>query len=118
MSKNVALQAYRAALRATRVAFSGDDVVLKAARTKVREGFESNRELSDQAEVDKAVKELNEVAQFLVKNIVQGEQEEDGRYFLKFHEKTELGSNETIKQSNRANMGSLAGVKARKCSDN
>jgi len=118
MSKNLALQAYRNALRATRVAFNGDQVVLHAARTRVREGFESNRALSDEAEITKAVTELNEVARFLVKNIVQGEQEKDGRYFLKFHDKTELGSNESIKQSNRANMGSLAGVKARKCSDN
>lgn len=118
MSKNLALQAYRTTLRATRIAFNGDEVVLKAARAKVRDGFESNRGLSDQVEIEKAVTELNEVAHFLIKNIVQGEQEKDGRYFLKFHDKTELGSNESIKQNNLANMGSLAGVKARKCSDN
>lgn len=118
MSQNPALQAYRTALRATRIAFNGDNTVLNSARLRIREGFESNRTLSDGQEIEKAVKDLNEVALFLVKNIVQGEPKEDGRYFLKFHEKTELGSNETIKQDNRANMGSLAGVKVRKCSDN
>lgn len=117
MSQNQALQAYRAALRATRIAFNGDAVVLNSARAKIREGFDTNRALADEQEIQKAVKDLNEVSLFLVKNIVQGEQEKDGRYFLKFHDKTELGSNETIKQNNRANMGSLAGVKVRKCTD-
>lgn len=117
MSHKQALQAYRAALRATRVAFNGDSVVLNSARNKIREGFEENRSMSDQQEIEKAVTDLNEVAKFLVKNIVQGEQEKDGRYFLKFHDKTELGSNESIKQNNRANMGSLAGVKVKKCTD-
>lgn len=118
MSQNPALQAYRTALRATRIAFNGDSVVLASARQRIREGFETNRSIADQQEIDKAVKDLNEVALFLVRNIVQGQPQEDGRYFLNFHEKTELGSNETIKQSNRANMGSLAGAKVRRCSDN
>lgn len=117
--RSPALQAYRAALRATRTAFNGDDVVLGSARAKIREGFELNRNLADQEAVTKAVDDLNEVAKFLVKNIVQGEKQPNDRYYLKFHDKTELGSNETIKQSNTENMGLLAGVKAtrRKCSD-
>lgn len=118
MSQNPALQAYRTALRATRIAFNGDSVVLASARQRIRDGFETNRSLADKQEIDNAVKDLNDVALFLVKNIVQGQPQEDGRYFLNFHEKTELGSNETIKQSNRANMGSLAGAKVRRCSDN
>lgn len=112
-----ALQAYRAALRATRVAFNGDDVVLSSARARIREGFDTNRTLADQEEADKKVKELEEVAQFLVKNIVQGEKEEGkDRYFLNFHSQTELGSNDTIKQS-KTDLGSLAGAKVKKCSD-
>lgn len=106
-----ALQAYRAALRATKVAFNGDAFVLGTSRSKIREGFELNKNLGKTEEIDKAVTELNDVAKFLVKNIVQGEKREDDRYFLKFHDQTELGSNETIKQNNRANMGSLAGAK-------
>ncbi|GEQ71921.1 hypothetical protein JCM33374_g5607 [Metschnikowia sp. JCM 33374] len=114
---NAALKAYRHALRATRVAFNGDTFMLSSARSKVKEGIVANRNLSDPQETENAVKHLDEVAEFLVKNIVQGEKQKNDRYHLKFHEKTELGSNETIKQNSRANLGSLAGVKARKCSD-
>lgn len=95
-------------------------MVLQSARSKIREGFETNRALQDKTEAVKKVNELEEVAQFLVKNIVQGEKKQgDDRYFLKFHSQTELGSNDTIKQ-NKADMGSLAGAKAKRatrCSD-
>lgn len=66
------------------------------------------------ANADEDIDKLNEVSKFLVQNIVQGEKQGDGKYFLKFHDKTELGDNETIKQNNRVNMGSLAGSKAKK----
>lgn len=108
-----AISAYREALRATAVAFKGDAKVLSAARQRIREGYELNRELADSEKVEKAITELREVAKFLVQNIVQGEQKEDGKYFLKFHSKTELGDNETIKHSKKE-MGSLAGAKARR----
>lgn len=110
---NPALKAYRHALRATRVAFPGDLYMLNAARTQVKDGIMANRKLADSAEIEKAVTHLDEVAAFLIKNIVQGELQKNERYHLKFHEKTELGSNDTIKQS-KAEMGSLAGVKAKK----
>lgn len=113
-----ALLVYRSALRATRTAFNGDNKMLLASRQKIREGYELNRNLTDKEEINKAVKDLDEVAKFLVKNIVQAEKQENDRYFLKFHKKTELGDNSTIKQNNRANMGSLAGAKVRRCSDN
>lgn len=112
-----ALQAYRAALRSTRVAFSGDLEVLYASRAKIRQGFEEHRALADPTQIEDEINKLNEVSQFLVKNIVQGERDKDGKYFLKFHENTELGDNETIKQGNKANLGSLAGAKVKKCSD-
>lgn len=113
-----ALLVYRAALRATRVAFNGDAKILTAARLKIREGYDKNRNLTDKEEINKAITDLDEVAKFLVKNIVQAEEKEKNKYFLHFHKDTELGDNDTIKQNNRANMGSLAGAKVRRCSDN
>lgn len=89
-----------------------------ASRMKIREGFNQNKNLTDKEEINKAINDLDEVAKFLVKNIVQAEQQENDRYHLKFHKDTELGDNATIKQNNRANMGSLAGAKVRRCSDN
>lgn len=110
-----ALNAYRAALRATRVAFNGDQFMIQASRQKIRDGFNSNKGLSVKEEVDSAVSEIEEIAKFLVKNVVQAEKQPNERYLLKIHDKTELGRNETIKQNNRENMGSLAGAKVRKC---
>lgn len=111
----LAIQAYRSALRATRVAFRGDSVLMDAARQKIREGFEANRELSKQEETEKAISEINSVAKFLVKNVVQAEKQQSDRYLLKIHDQTELGLNETIKQNNRKDMGSLTGVKISRC---
>lgn len=111
-----ALGAYRQALRATRVAFKTDLPVLTAARTQIKQGFLDNKNITDQDEQQEAVDKMNEVSKFLIKNIVQGEKKDDGKYFLNFHERTELGDNESIKQS-KAEMGSLAGAKAKKCSD-
>ncbi|ODV81473.1 mitochondrial zinc maintenance protein 1, mitochondrial, partial [Suhomyces tanzawaensis NRRL Y-17324] len=114
-----AISAYRQALRATRLAFQNDIPVLSAARTQIRQGFDNHRSLQEQEQIDEEIKKMNEISTFLVKNIVQGEKRVEGnkdRYYLKFHDKTELGDNETIKQAGRANMGSLAGVKAKKCS--
>lgn len=116
MIKGLALSAFRGALRATHTAFKGDPEVLSAARLQIREGFRKHSNLAEE-EARSEITKLNEVSQFLVKNIVQGTRDDkDGRYFLNFHEKTELGDNETIKQNNRANMGSLAGASVKKCS--
>lgn len=111
-----ALQAYRASLRATHTAFKGDAEVLRAARNQIRQGFEQHKDLAPEQANEEIVK-LNEVSTFLVKNIVQGKKDQEGKYFLNFHEGTELGDNETIKQNNKANLGSLAGAKTKKCSD-
>ncbi|RCK67747.1 Mitochondrial zinc maintenance protein 1, mitochondrial [Candida viswanathii] len=104
------LSAYRNALRATRVAFRGDLPILHAARTKIKENIIDKAQLQDPTEIEEAVKQLNEVSKFLISNIVQGQKQQDGKYFLNFHEKTELGDNETIKQGKKE-MGSLAGKK-------
>lgn len=116
MSNIRALGAYRNALRATRVAFKTDLPVLMAARTQIKQGFVDNKDLADQEQQHEAIDKMNEVSQFLIKNIVQGEKQEGDKYFLNFHERTELGDNETIKQS-KAEMGSLAGARVKKCSD-
>lgn len=112
---NPAIQSYRTALRATRVAFNGDAFMIRASTQKIREGFELNRQLTNKVEIEEAVTHMNEVAKYLVKTVVQAEKQPNDNYLLKIHDKTELGLNETIKKSNRENMGSLAGAKVHKC---
>lgn len=109
------LSAYRTALRATRIAFKADDFVMKAARDKIRAGFEEKRALTDPILIQEQVQNLSEVSTFLVRNLVQAVRQEDtGKYVVEFHDKIELGDNETIKMKNKASLGSLTGAKAKK----
>lgn len=75
----MALQAYRHLLRATRIAFQGDERMLSAARQQARAGFRENAALppTDPA-VAPAVQHAREVAAFLRSNVVQGKREGDG----------------------------------------
>lgn len=106
---NPTLRAYKTALRATSKAFQGDRPILEAARLKIKQGILENQ-LVKQPELEEQINNLNEISLFLTKNIVQGEEQKDGKYFLKFHSDIELGDNDTIKQS-KEDMGSLAGKK-------
>ncbi|GMK57200.1 hypothetical protein CspeluHIS016_0400340 [Cutaneotrichosporon spelunceum] len=49
-------------------------------------------------EIQKRVAEWKEVATFLRKNVVQGRQDENGRFKLRVTKDTDLGDNETIKE--------------------
>ncbi|KAK6458682.1 mitochondrial zinc maintenance protein 1, mitochondrial [Scheffersomyces xylosifermentans] len=111
-----AVRAYRNALRATKVAFRQDIPMLASARSQIRQGFQQHSDLTDTTQIEEEIQKLNDVSKFLIQNIVQGEKKEDGKYLLNFHERTELGDNETIKQS-KNEMGSLSGAKAKKRSD-
>jgi complex III assembly factor LYRM7 len=112
-----ARSAYRTALRATKLAFQGDEPILNAARLQIKQGFHKNQDNSNIEQVTEEIGKLNEVSKFLTQNIVQGEKQgTDGKYLLKFHDKTELGDNDTIKQK-KSDLGSLAGAKAKKCTD-
>ncbi|CAH2353599.1 mitochondrial zinc maintenance protein 1, mitochondrial [[Candida] railenensis] len=112
MSRSAALSAYKNLLKATKVSFKNDAEVLFAARSKIRSDFLQERELDSKIAQEK-IDHANAVAKFLVANVVQGIQKEEGKYLLDIHEQTELGDNETIKQK-KSEMGSLAGAKATK----
>ncbi|KAF2761243.1 putative mitochondrial zinc maintenance protein 1, mitochondrial [Pseudovirgaria hyperparasitica] len=94
----MALAAYRHVLRSAMIAFKNDTTMLSAARNQARTAFESNRHLSPGTpEFAEQVEHAEGVAQILRQNVVQGKQEEDGRYKLGIHEHTERGDNESIK---------------------
>ncbi|KAI2615348.1 hypothetical protein GGR54DRAFT_297379 [Hypoxylon sp. NC1633] len=81
----MALPAYRSLLRAVRVAFQGDERVLSAARTSIREGFRANASLEPtNPEVPSAIKHAKEVAAILRQNIVQGKK--DGEVYNQVYE--------------------------------
>lgn len=116
--KNPALQAYRNSLKATFLAFKGDAEVLNASRLKIKQGILENKSLQGD-KCEEEINKLQEINKFLSQNLVQGQRQQNGKYYLNFHSGIELGDNETIKQGNK-NMGSLKGTGSssiKKCSD-
>ncbi|SMN19535.1 similar to Saccharomyces cerevisiae YDR493W MZM1 Mitochondrial matrix protein with a role in maintaining the labile mitochondrial zinc pool [Maudiozyma saulgeensis] len=102
-----ALTAYRHGLRAARVAFNEDTRLLEAARQKMKQGMKTPE--NPDTPIEKQIKLMEDVAQFLRKNIVQGKKIENGlnnekpTYHLNLHKDTELGDNDDIKNISRRN---------------
>ncbi|CDO95395.1 unnamed protein product [Kluyveromyces dobzhanskii CBS 2104] len=94
-----ALGAYRNGLRAARVAFKGDMRMLVAARQQMRDGMVNPP--SPELPSEEQIKLMNDVAQFLRQNVVQGKKTNDDKYHLNIHKDTELGDNETIKTTKK-----------------
>lgn len=115
MSANTqrALNAYRAALRSTKIAFNNDIKTLTAARAKIREEMRSETSLSDPKLNNlQRIELLEQVSQFLKRNIVQAVKKptEESRYVLNIHKETELGDNDDIKKkSSTLNAGNSTG---------
>ncbi|THX12788.1 hypothetical protein D6D13_03984 [Aureobasidium pullulans] len=100
-NKTVVLSTYRNLLRATRIAFQGDQSTLYNSRRFARDSFNKNRGVkAGSIEAEKAVEHAQGVAQILRENVVQGatDKEESGAYKLRIHEQTEKGDNESVKQ--------------------
>ncbi|QSZ37344.1 hypothetical protein DSL72_009442 [Monilinia vaccinii-corymbosi] len=98
----MALAAYRHLLRATKIAFNEDIAVLTSSRKQARSTFLTNRSLAPESpECIAAITHAEEVATFLLKNVVQGQKVEgEEKYKLNIHEHTERGDNDTIKMPN------------------
>ena len=92
----MALPAYRQLLRATRIAFQGDEHLMHAARAQARVGFEKlSTADSSSKEVTDAIAHAKGVAEVLRHNIVQGVQAADGQTMSAYsHENDRLALTE------------------------
>ncbi|KAL5614268.1 hypothetical protein BROUX41_004378 [Berkeleyomyces rouxiae] len=89
---------YRSLLRATRIAFTGDQRTLLAARQKIRQEFQQKATLSpSEPGYGKAIKYGQDVALILRHNVVQGRSEGDDLYRLNIHGDIERGDNDSVK---------------------
>ncbi|KAI3402603.1 TPT1 [Candida oxycetoniae] len=104
--------AYKNALRSINVVFKNDIIVKQEAKLRIKNGILEKANLTKENEISQAVDELNQVGNFLLKNVVQGQLQPNGKYLLNFHDKTELGDNESIKQE-KNEIGSLSGLKSK-----
>lgn len=70
----------RRLLRAQRTVFPNDDGMQKVALNAIREQFRNHARLTDADEVAQKLREADEAASFLEKNIVQTKLNEKGNY--------------------------------------
>lgn len=102
-----ALNAYRAALRSARIAFTNDITTLNAARSKIKEEMKSEVSTTNpKLDINGRIELLEQVSVFLKRNIVQGVKKEadDSRYVLNIHKDTELGDNDDIKKKKKPTL--------------
>ncbi|ODV58230.1 Mzm1p [Ascoidea rubescens DSM 1968] len=116
--KAASLNAYRNALRATRIAFNQDTATLAASREQIRNGF---RNPDTSKAVEERIKHIEEISRFLRRNVVQGKLEDPEnaptKYKLNIHEETELGDNDSVKKAKKIlmdkNQGCCGGSSAK-----
>eukprot|EP00698_Gefionella_okellyi_P021240 TRINITY_DN6825_c0_g1_i1.p2 TRINITY_DN6825_c0_g1~~TRINITY_DN6825_c0_g1_i1.p2 ORF type:complete len:108 (-),score=12.88 TRINITY_DN6825_c0_g1_i1:80-376(-) len=65
------LSRYALLLRTQRTVFAGDIRVQTAARARIREEFEKNRDLTDVVAIEKKLKDATQTAKYLKNNIMQ-----------------------------------------------
>ncbi|KAG7092400.1 hypothetical protein E1B28_008757 [Marasmius oreades] len=98
--------AYRALYRASSFTFAGDEPVLKAFRSKMREDALAAKAETDPIAYQQHTKHARDIATFLRRNIVRATKVEaadtdnsQATWTLHLHDQTELGDNESIKNS-------------------
>ncbi|KAK4547583.1 hypothetical protein LTR36_000540 [Oleoguttula mirabilis] len=90
------LATYRHLLRATGIAFTGDNDTLLASRKLAHESFAKNQRLEPGGvEAGVAVEHAQGVAQILRENVVQGKNTGGDNYKLNIHEHTQRQDNDT-----------------------
>ncbi|KAL2215204.1 mitochondrial complex I protein Fmp36 [Thermoascus aurantiacus ATCC 26904] len=97
-----ARSAYRALLRATRIAFRDDYRVLYAARAEARRRFEENRR--EGVDTPMHIQHALETAHILRHNIVQGVRDADkpdAQWELRIHDEIERGDNDSIRKKGK-----------------
>lgn len=109
MSQRTALSAYRNSMRATRLAFNNDLLVLKSARDQIRSEMKLQTSPSNPLlKINERVDLLNQISEFLRHNIVQGVKNGNSngkeKYLLNIHNNTELGDNEEIRTTSNLNI--------------
>ncbi|KAK0459553.1 RF-1 domain-containing protein [Desarmillaria tabescens] len=95
----LARSAYRQLFRASAVTFSGDEPVLRAFRSKLREDALSGQAETDPVHYQEQTDGALKVAAFLRQNVIQASRVagEEDTWKLRITKDTELGSNDSIK---------------------
>ena len=75
-----AKQLFRRLLRARQQLFSGDKKALDASAIEIRSHFDANRNVTDEEEIKKRIRDGREAQMFLTTNVLQGKMNERGNF--------------------------------------
>jgi len=75
-----AKQLFRQLLRARQRLFSGDKKALDASAIEIRSHFDANRNVTDEEEIKKRIRDGREAQMFLTTNVLQGKMNERGNF--------------------------------------
>ncbi|KAG6547022.1 hypothetical protein Mapa_011639 [Marchantia paleacea] len=86
-----AISVFRALLRVRREAFAGDKQALKLSAAQIRQEFEANRHVTDEAMLSELLAQGREAVDFIALNVVQAKLNDRGNYEMKL-EKEHAGA--------------------------
>lgn len=75
-----AISIFRALLRVRREAFAGDKQALKLSAAQIRQEFEANRHVTDEATLSELLAQGREAVDFIALNVVQAKLNDRGNY--------------------------------------
>jgi len=78
-----AKQLFRQLLRARQQLFSGDKKALDASAIEIRSHFDQHKDIANEEEIRKRIKEGKEAEMFLTTNVLQGKMNERGNFETK-----------------------------------
>ncbi|CAG8487656.1 7695_t:CDS:2 [Paraglomus brasilianum] len=92
--RQAVLHAYRNLLKTQKQTFRGDEQLIQVGRLKTREEFIKHKDETDISKIEEYIKNADDTAVFLKKNVVQAELiDPNGTYKLHLNEHHELGTN-------------------------
>lgn len=88
---------FRKLHRVTQRVFKGDVETLTSVRSRIREEFHSNKDVTDSEDIAKLLSDAREVEKILRERVVQAVMTEDNLYSMKIREETVLEDTPPLK---------------------
>ncbi|KAI8349660.1 hypothetical protein BD560DRAFT_410110 [Blakeslea trispora] len=102
-SKQAVLQAYRHLLKTQREVFGSDHRAILAAKKETHARFMQSKDETNTTVLEQKLELAGQVASLLRRNVIQGVSKGDDTFKLRITKDTELGDNDSIKNTKNIN---------------
>ncbi|KAI8355631.1 hypothetical protein EDC96DRAFT_516066 [Choanephora cucurbitarum] len=110
-SKQAAIQAYRHLLKTQREVFGADHKAILAAKKETYARFMQSKDETNTTVLEEKLELAGQVASLLRRNVIQAVPKGDDTYKLRITKDTELGDNDSIKNTKNINRKNRKGKK-------